>query len=250
MFSSEGIQAFIEIAPDAVIVVGAEGRIVLVNRQTEVTFGYTRAELLGMSIELLVPDALRSHHAGHRQHYVATPHTRPMGLGLRLYGRHKDGHEIPVEISLSPSTVDGALYIISIIRDVTQQQALEEAARRSDRAAAERVRLAEQRLQLLQRIIDAMPSAVYVVRGPEARLALANDATAQFWGAPWPIGQPMLAFLSEYGIQIFQMDGRPMEIWQMATSARCKKASRFRWSKRSFSSAMGTGCRCCCTRCR
>src|SRR5262249_48534961 len=94
--------AVLEAAPDAMALVDPEGRIALVNRQVAVLFGYTRADLVGQPIELLVPERFHAIHQGHRAHYVAQPRTRPMGTDLALFGRHKDGSEFPVAVSLSP----------------------------------------------------------------------------------------------------------------------------------------------------
>ncbi|MEW6734200.1 MAG: PAS domain S-box protein [Acidobacteriota bacterium] len=115
-----------ESAPDAIIILDHKGRISLVNSQVEKMFGYSRDELLGQSIEILVPERFRDRHLGHRNAYYASPHTRPMGIGLDLYVLCKDGRELPVEISLSPLKLDDGLYITSIVRDITERKKYEE----------------------------------------------------------------------------------------------------------------------------
>lgn len=119
------LQAFLEAAPDAIVIVDAEGRIVTVNELTEGMFGYGRHELLGQPVELLVPERYRSLHGVHRSEYTKAPKTRPMGAGRELLGRRRDGSEFPVEISLSPLHTKEGIRIISIIRDISSQKEAE-----------------------------------------------------------------------------------------------------------------------------
>ena len=117
--SSSDVLPFLDISPDALVIVNRAGTIVMVNRQTEAVFGYARSELLGQAIERLLPERLREIHIGHRERYFSTPRTRPMGVGLPLVGQRKDGTEFPVEISLNPLLLDGVLHVIGAIRDMT-----------------------------------------------------------------------------------------------------------------------------------
>ena len=119
----------LEAAPDAIIEVDRDGRIVLLNVVTEKLFGYTREELLGSPVELLVPRELRGAHSGHRANYWGHPSMRPMGTGMKLHGLRKDGTRFPVEISLSPVKSEDGFRVTAIIRDITEREQIEERLR-------------------------------------------------------------------------------------------------------------------------
>src|SRR4051812_49334190 len=107
MLTSELVRSVLDSAPDAMIVIDAGGSILFANRQVSALFGYEAAEILGARIELLMPERFRVRHIGHRESYASSVRVRPMGAGLELYGRRKDGSEFPVEISLSPIEIGG-----------------------------------------------------------------------------------------------------------------------------------------------
>jgi len=124
-FAPEAYRSIVESAPDAMVVVDSEGRIVLVNAQVEDLFGYARDELLGERIERLIPARFHERHVDHRTAYERDRRVRPMGAGLQLFGLRKNGTEFPVEISLSPIRTNGVSFTAGAIRDVTNQKRLE-----------------------------------------------------------------------------------------------------------------------------
>jgi len=119
-------ETLLDFMPDAVVAVDREGLITLVNTQTEQMFGYSLEELIGEPIEILVPERFRKRHVPDRSGYLAAPTMRPMGSGLDLYGRRKDGSEFPVEISLAPAKTDDVSVVLSVIHDITARKQAEE----------------------------------------------------------------------------------------------------------------------------
>lgn len=144
--SEEMLRGIFEFAPDTMVVVNRDGRIERVNTQVERMFGYTRGELQGQRVEILLPERFRDKHVAHRAGYVADPHLRPMGMGLVLYGRRKDGSEFPVEIMLSPVEAGSNGLVIAVIRDITRRQRDEVALREQ----TERMKVLSRRLIAVQ----------------------------------------------------------------------------------------------------
>lgn len=165
--SEEKFRLLVEAAPLAILISDCAGQITLVNHRAELLFGYPRTHLIGQSVDLLVPAAVRTRHADNRATYMAEPRVRPMGMGQELYARHQDGHEFPVEIELSYAETPAGLIIMSFILDI------------SDRKRAAGV-VREQR-DFLQLIIDHVP-ALITVNDRTGYFHMGNKSAAQIYG--------------------------------------------------------------------
>jgi len=139
--AEEQFRLVVEAAPSAMIIVNTEAHITLVNTQAEAVFGYSRGELIGYPIEMLVPERFRSHHIGYRRSYFDDAQARPMGAGRELFGLRKDGSEVPIEIGLNPIQTSEGLFVLASIIDISErkQAELEAARRRNEMAHLSRV---------------------------------------------------------------------------------------------------------------
>ena len=209
MHDEARFRGLLEAAPDAVVIVDGTGRIELVNRQTEHLFGYTRDELLGQPVEILVPESFRGRHRGHRTGYFAEPGLRPMGAGLDLLGRRRDGSEFPVEISLSPIETPGGLVVSAAIRDVTQRRREDERFRALLESAPDAMVIVdhEGRIVLINRQVehlfgyerdDLLGQPVEVLVPDRFRARHRGHRTGYFSG---PVMRPMGADLDLFGLR-------------------------------------------------
>jgi PAS domain S-box-containing protein len=130
--ADERFRLVVEASPNAIVLADAQGRVLLANSEAEKLFGYTRAELIGQPVELLVPERFREPHPGYRANYLAHAEARPMGQGRDLFALRKDGSEVPVEIGLSPMHTEEGPLVLSVIVDITARKASEEALRSAE----------------------------------------------------------------------------------------------------------------------
>jgi two-component system, cell cycle sensor histidine kinase and response regulator CckA len=173
----EFFRALIDAAPDGFIIVNDEGRIVLVNLQTEKMFGYERVELLDKPIEILVPERFRGKHRGHRAGFMNHQQLRPMGKGLELFGLRRDGNEFPIEISLSPIQTKSGSLVSAAVRDITDRKRIEERFRT---------------------LLDSAPDAMVVVN-ETGTIVLVNSQTEKLFGYQREelLGQPVEVLVPE-----------------------------------------------------
>ena len=171
--SSDLVRSALDSAPDAMLLVDAEGLIIFANRQVSALFGYSPEEVRGQPVELLMPQKFRQRHLMHRATFAAEHRTRPMGVGLDLYARRKDGSEFPVEISLSPIEDSGAQVVAAAIRDVTDRKRVQQELIHAREAADAARETAHRANQAKSRFLA---TASHDLRQPLQSLALLNGA--------------------------------------------------------------------------
>jgi PAS domain S-box-containing protein len=158
--ANEHFRLAIEATPTGMLMIDARGRIVLVNAQVEQLFGYTRQELLGQSVDMLVPERLRRLHSGHRSVFLHSPETRLMGGGRDLYGVRKDGSEVPLEIGLNPLQTNEGTLVLSSVVDITERK---------------------RSMDLLRLSIEAAPTGMMLI-AEDGNIALINAQVEELFG--------------------------------------------------------------------
>ncbi len=157
-----------ESLPDGVVLTSANGEILRANAQAEKLFGYSRAELLGQPIEMLIPERFRTRHVGERQSYHRDPHLRPMGAGLELYAKRKDGAEFPVDIMLSPFETKDGMLVVAVVRDITERKRAERALKESQ--------------AMLEKLFESSPDGIVLVTSLEGRIVRVNTQAEKMSG--------------------------------------------------------------------
>jgi PAS domain S-box-containing protein len=217
-------RTLLDAVPDAILVVNRAGEIVVANVQAEKLFGRDREELIGRSVESLIPPRLRGEHPRHRGNFFATPCVRPMGMGLELFALRGDGTEVPVEISLSPLTTESDSFVISAIRDVT------------DRRRTKELKASEERSM---RLVQSSSVAMIVSRGLEQKVELMNDKFTSLFGYTiddvpdvahwWPLAYPdeacREAVRTEWQARVEKAIKNITDIEPMEATVRCKDGS-------------------------
>ncbi|MGZ8424731.1 MAG: ABC transporter substrate binding protein [Candidatus Binatia bacterium] len=163
----ERFRLAVEASPNANVMVNEQGRIVLVNRQTEELFGYSRDELIGQSIEMLVPERFRGGQPAHRAGFFAAPQTRALGAGRDLFARRKDSSEFLVEIGSNPIHTQDGLFVLTVIVDISARKHAEEAL--------------EKERAFLRQVIDIDPNFIFA-KDRDGRFTLVNQAVADAYG--------------------------------------------------------------------
>jgi two-component system, LuxR family, sensor kinase FixL len=182
MHSAHVAAAIVEAAPDGIITVDRQGKIASANRALEQLFGYSRAELFGQPIEILVPEVLRARHVTSRDAYLEQPRTREMGAGAELLGRRKDGTVFPVEIMLSAIEGDDRARAVAVVRDVTRRRRAEEERHRLIREAQASLVAREELVAIASHDLRSPLSGVKLqLQALERRVGKLDDAVSAAW---------------------------------------------------------------------
>jgi two-component system, NarL family, sensor histidine kinase DevS len=190
-----GAWALLDAAPDGIVMVDETGGMLLVNRKIEELFGYDRADLLGRSVDDLLPERLQPRHRAHRTRYRVEPRTRSMGAAVRLFGRRADGSEFPVEISLSPMKTDSGLQVVAAVREITERTKLEAQA------------------HSVFETLDAIGDGVFICDAQTLRFTHVNQGAVDQVGYPRDelLGMTMLHIAPEFNEQRLRALLEPLE---------------------------------------
>ena len=176
--TEEMMHLAVEASPNGMVMTGCDGKIVMVNSATEKLFGYSRQELIGHSIEMLIPERFRSHHPGYREAYIGESKSRSMGHGRDLYGLHKSGKEFPVEVGLNPvETEHDGIFVLAAIVDITDRKHAEE---------------------MIYLAVEASPNGM-VMTNHEGKIMMVNSTTEELFGYRREelLGQPIEILIPE-----------------------------------------------------
>ena len=199
-FAHFALENLFDISPDAILVTDAKGLIRAANPRAAELFGYTSGELIGKSIDKLVPERFRRRHPSHRENYHAHPRARQMGAAMNLFGLRKDGSEFPVDIMLKPLQTPGETAVLSIVRDVTEQREAQELVRRKD-------------LQLRSLLDGVRDYAIYLL-DPDGYITTWNPGAERIkqYTADEILGKHFSRFFTQEDID----RGRPAELMKLA----------------------------------
>lgn len=176
----------LDAAPDAMIVVGHDGKIRLLNVMMENLFGYNKAELLGKTVEFLIPERFVKEHPGKRQDYFSNPIVREMGAGLDLFAKRKDGSEFQVEISLSPFNTDDGMLVVAAIRDITERKHIEEQLKIEDKRLKSLLKLSHLECKSINEYLDiALEEAIVLTKSKIGYIFFYDDVKKELMLNSW-----------------------------------------------------------------